>query len=608
MNNQHISKPLLCTLLFSFLCAGAIVSAHAAAQGIAVRVENPTRYTVYFDEDQRIEKNASGTVRLFTEGGALSRGFDISYAIPLSDTVDIFCKGDRRTIRENQNTLTITEPNIQENYGTFLAIQNKADSAITFISGGTVNQFVEQKGSPAQGNHLARTALCEFSPGKTAVFDISEAGAEGHKIQESLKDAPLALPQPLQKNHLYTFAYTARGAELIDARPLHRVGEGAWTKPILKATGVMPVTGADNVTHFFAVVGGELFRYTYDSAGNAQATGAPVPSGKGFSVTDAAPAPGGFLVAGYEKEKYTYTPVARIVGNDGVTRRVLHESDAYASARYLCAAPKDSTTWLLAGDGAQNGSQDSTAYARLVRDENGSLTVLWERGGKDFAEKDSSAHGVQYGDIKSAAYDKKRDCWVITGEYIEKDLATGKIDVTGAYLARINGSGVPEMLDSFDGMTFYKVLVDAQGTYFLAGEEKKKKETYAALIRIQYAESGSQRWKLSNQPASHSYYYTAFLDSAKNQIILAGTQGAKKDSGQGGIPFIDAADAAEERLIWREQLSAGNAPAFKGVNLITAFAPGPDYGFVLALSGLASGSLGEPWIIARINSQGKFFQ
>jgi len=195
------------------------------ASPVTITINNPTCYNVYFDEKQLIEKYSNGTVTLYIEGGMLSREFDIWYELPLSSNVPLYIKGDHRTFRENQTTFTINEPQITENYGTFILIKNRAGNAITFWTGGTVNPLLEQRGTPSQHNILRASDKREFSPGETAVFDIGrDTRHDDYFIRDSRVDVPFEVPSPLNRNYLYVFEYSANSITQTDSRPLTEAG------------------------------------------------------------------------------------------------------------------------------------------------------------------------------------------------------------------------------------------------------------------------------------------------------------------------------------------------------------------------------------------------
>ncbi|MDR2922740.1 MAG: hypothetical protein LBU85_05300 [Treponema sp.] len=344
----------------------------------------------------------------------------------------------------------------------------------------------------------------------------------------------------------------------------------------------MPFAAAGNEICLFVFTDKNITRHVYDSAGNIKTS---VQSKDGFTITYAAAVKDGFFAAGYERNGRNYKPRARVLAADGVLRRELPESNDYESASFYTAAQKDANTWLFAGNGVKNGYFGAAAYARLVRDEGSNLTAVKEWGGIDFPE---------CRDIKSAVYSHIHDCWFVTGEKTEP--------FNGSYLARINNDGTIQIIDSFEEKYFLKILIDDNGGIYLAGEEQKSNETFAALVK--YNADGKKIWQFLNQPPSHSCYYTAVFDDKESRIVLAGTLQAKDQYAAGGKPFIEAVGMADGSPVWREIFSD---PEFDKTALASAVIPAPDYGYVLALSGGVGNDYKDkpPFKIARINSQGK---
>jgi hypothetical protein len=563
---------------------------------LVLTVDNPTGFTVYFDGGQKAAGKSGGTtVSLAVEDATLTGGFDILYEIPLSDTVRLFCKGDHKTIREKQTTFTVGEPAITENYGTYIKITNRVNNAISFYNGPEAVPGWEQQGGPVAGNYMARTSQREFSKDETPIFRIElNSRHDGYVIRDSREYVPLALPPQVKRNYLYSFEYSSHGAELIDARPLNRIGESAWVA-IIPARGTMPLAAAGDRLSLFAPADRGLIRYDFDSVGKG---GNPVGSGDAFDITFAARAAGGFFIAGYETDGRDYRPVARIHKEDGTQMSSLPPSARpdCRTAYFLNAASKDGAAWLAVGGGGDNLGH--TAYVRLVHGEGGILTARWELAGNDFDTKDPQ---VTCGPVKAAVYDAAGDRWLVTGGAIEFDSL--RRPVTGSYVAAISGSGTVQYIDtSFTGVAFNNILLDAAGACYLAGEEQRGNETLAALVKINAG--GGQAWRFSGPLPSHSYYQAAVLYGENNRIVLGGVMRADTRGGGGGLPFVQAVDMADGTSLWLNPLSD---PALGGASLVTGICPAPDYGFALALSGIANDIYAEPFAIARINSQGMLF-
>jgi hypothetical protein len=571
------------------------------AQAARLRVENPTCYNVYFERRQKIDKNSNGTITLYTESGTVSSGFDIWYEIPLTGDVPLYVRGDHRTIRENQNSLTITEPKITENYGRYLVIKNNADNAITLRDGGEIIPLVEQRGIPSSENLIIRTDKREFSPGETAVFDLTRSyGSGDFYINDSGKNIPISIPQPLQRNYLYSFTFDGSTVTPTDSRPLHRAGENGWSRQIPEANAPLSPVAVDGEIHIFAPGEINLFRYVFDSSGKIKEQ---IHCGDSFEITFSALYKNNFFIAGYQIERALNIPVIRIQGMDGTLRSLLTPStrNEYRSA-FLNTAANNGNTWLVAGgaDTGVNHVDAFAAYVRLVSDNGTALTAEWELGKADFDSAQNQS--IKCGEIISAVYDSSQNRWLITGKNLEFD--SMQKPVVGSYFAVIGNDGKIQKIDtSFKGMTFNKLLVDSKGNYYLAGEEQRGNETLAVIIK--YSSEGERLWQLSNSPMANSYYQDFIFNNENNQIILGGTMKAADEKGNRGVPFIEALNVETGNLLWREELSSSE---FHLTSLVTAIVPAPDYGFALTLCGIDRGYIDQPYIIARVNTQGKLLK
>jgi hypothetical protein len=209
--------------------------------------------------------------------------------------------------------------------------------------------------------------------------------------------------------------------------------------------------------------------------------------------------------------------------------------------------------------------------------------------------------GPKCGTVKDAVFDGNR--WLLVGDVIEQE-RQGNL-VKGSYMAEINAAGEIQKTDfSFPGFSFNRLLLESGGSTaggeavrYLAGEEQWVGETRAILVK--YDPRGREMWRFTNHPG-HSFYQDAVLDGENGQIVLVGTLGAGDETGTGGRPFIEGVNLETGALLWREELSA-----LKGAVLVTGIVKAPDYGFVLALSGMDNGAYGSPFMTVRVNARGR---
>ncbi|MDR0710376.1 MAG: hypothetical protein LBF77_09950 [Spirochaetaceae bacterium] len=479
-----------------------------------------------------------------------------------------------------------------------------ASAYIVFTNNGNGGVYLSRNGSSSRMTGINFTdAKSNVNTGETLVYRENPRELQSFTVRPGTIGFSAAVWRP---GYIYSFSFDGSGVSLIDARPLHRIGESAWVKTIPDARGTMPLAAADGRLYLFAPTDRGLTRYDFDSAGNAGTPpGNGGPNGDAFDITFAARSAAGFFIAGYETDGRSYRPIARIYHKeDGALMSSLAPSARRdcRSAYFLTAAPKDDipkdgALWLAAGGGGDLAGH--TAYVRLVHEEDGALTVLWELAGNDFDTKDPA---VKCGPVKAAAYDSGRDRWLVSGETIEFDSL--RRPVPGSYIAGISNGGIIAYIDTtFKGMSVNKITVDAAGDWYLAGEERRENETLAVLLK--FGADGGRLWQVSGSPPAHSYYEDAALDGENNRIVLGGVMRAANVSGSGGLPFVQAVDTADGTNLWLEPLSD---PALDGAVLVTGICRAPDYGFAVALSGIAGGSYAKPFMIARINSQGALFR
>jgi len=480
---------------------------------------------------------------------------------------------------EDQNII-IETPGAFEEKNSYIVFTNNGNTGGLYLSDTRISRLNCIHKHAKDNINQNETEIFQINPGNKKLYISGAVNLEISEIR-------------FQPSCVYYFTYSTNKATLTDARPLHRIGESSWVKTIDNTTGIMPLVKNNNI-HLFASTGKNIIRYVYDSAGNDNKTKS-INNGDGFTTTYISSVNDGFIVAGYEElGKNKYKPHAHITGEDGVLRRALSEPVGYESARYFNTAQKDNT-WLFVGDSVKNGSVGSTAYARLARDDGNKLIVINEWGESSFPKSKDNGK-PQCGNIKAAAYNTKMSCWLITGEIINENY-------TGFYLAQINNDKTIQLLDSFKEMEFYKILIDDNGMIYLAGQEEKENKVFAVLVKWDAKEKII--WRLNDQPSANSFYYDAILNTENKNIVLAGTMQAKDEYGEDGTPFIEAIDLINEKLLWREVLSDS---FFNKTNLVTALTFAPDYGYVLALSGIEDGVIRKPFKVARINSQGKFLK
>ncbi|MDR2634324.1 MAG: hypothetical protein LBC51_12000 [Treponema sp.] len=545
----------------------------------SVAVHNPTVFNIRIDH-QLVEKNKDRTLELPVYENELSAGFDITYEIPLSASVSLFCKGDTQTVRKEQTSIQIKAPVLDEDYGCYVSITNKAHTGVAFVNGNSRIPGLEQR-----GDYAVPGSRYEFAPHETAVYKID---GDFIAVRDGKQEHPLGIPQ-IRQNYLYRYEYRTGGPVMIDARPLRRAGEAGWVKTFASANyPLLPVQGKGNEEGVlvFASTGQKTSLYSFDSDGTA---------GETYSREDRSvdiPAlmrteDECLLLAGYQYNGAVYTPFAQKQSVEGMVQWVLPPSTRpdCRSAYFTTLAPKYAGMWLLAG-GADSGVNSGSAYRpyiREIRDTGAGFESLWELAPGDFDPR--------CGAVKAAVYDALHKVWYVTGALLGAE--------TGAYICVIADGRILGTDTSLEQFSFSAICAGNEG-YYLAGEEQKPNgEVYAALLH--YNAGGKRLWQQTAQVKSHSYYQAALMDSEHNQLVLAGTMNAGSANGKGGTPFMQAVNPENGTPLWLQEL---HDPAFERTALVYRMIKAPDYGYVLSLTGMGDTFYEKPFVAARVNARG----
>jgi hypothetical protein len=525
------------------------------ARRLSLTVENPTRFTIYFDGNQWVEKKSRGTVILYIEDATLSRGFDIRYEIPLSGSVSLYPIGDHRTIRD-QASFTVNEPHLIDRYGPYLKITNRANNAISFYTNGTVNPSWEQKGSPLN-DYITWTDKREFSRDETVIFDIGrDFNHDAYFIRDTRRNVPLVLPQRTEKNYIYEYEYTPQGIVFTDARPLHRIGEPSWNRLIPDAVSALEITETpekDRSTLLTALSGNRFIQYTLDQEGGIQ-----------------------------NREAWT------VGGNEYIDLRTAAASGE--PGRFIAAGGADSF----------EGAFSDPPYTAWIGALGDNASLLWETDLGRFETEDLN----RYGPVQSLARDPGGDRYRFCGDLIAWD-SPGENPLPESYMGSFRiaeGRGLVEDPPVIlEGLSLTHISCGRDGGFYITG---KRWANGRAAALVQSRDSGGRLlWEISPPLPGNSWYRCAAVDEDGGRIILAGTLGAPSPAGGGGRPFIQALALGDGAVQWLRILEED---VFSNMNAAAAVAKAAEYGYAITLSPVSGGRETGPFMAARVNEAGRY--
>jgi hypothetical protein len=556
-----------------------------------VTVSNQTLFDIEIIDDARIIPHGEERlISLPVFSGALNDGYQVWYRVNLLE--DIFIKlrrPENSIIPDSQRKVLIDSPDF-------------VSPDVYLILANNTNQVISLKSEKGYLNYLVRLEAAKqygpsvyIEPDKRQLYEIP-SGLNTLTVEADQYKTVSFPPFAFRPGFIYSFVYDGVSVAPADARPLRRLGERAWASTVQAAAPLIPLgVHGDTISALAASADGASL-YAWNSRGRAET---PIRlAGDAFEILSASSLEDGAVLAAGREKAPGGKAAAVLFNQDGTVRGVLAPSGR-RDARYggyLTAARVDERTWLLAGGGREIPYNQYGALLTLVREDNGKLSAAWELSGEDFSEK--TPPGQACGEVVSALYDEHRERYLVIGRNIEFDSL--KNPVTGSYLAEITRAGRIQTITAFKGILFHKIVMDANGAYYLAGEEERGNESYGVVLK--YGAEGGQVWKAAAQPKSHSYYTDAIMNDESGALVLGGTLNAGSESGEGGFPFIEEIDSDTGSLRWREEY---REKTVNGTSLVTGIIPAPDYGYALALSGVAGGGYGEPYMLVRVNSRGK---
>jgi hypothetical protein len=570
----------------------------------SVKIFNNTDVDIEFiDETRLIPRRSEKTVLIPEPSGYLNSGFKVYYHLELVNGIYVSVPRTENIIISPEqdaappiNSVTI---DFQES---FLVLQNNSKETITLNQDSDATVYINPLAKLQPGRIWRESPY--LKPGSQGLYD-KLTNENSFLIETDMYKRIPFNPATVKPSSLYVYSFDGASVTLLDERPLRRIGENAWVKtmaeaggrPVLLGGGVITVLVPENQTTGL---------YSFDSTGHEQ--GLPVSMGEGFTLRAAIPPQeDAVLLAGHAESGGDYSPVVRLYAGNGALRSSLVPSELpeHYSAFFLTAAQKDTGFWLAAGGAGDLKGAGYGAYLRMIRETGAGLVCEWELGPGDFNAE--TPEGEVCHEVISVAYDKNRDRWLLAGYY--ENMRTGQ---SGAYVAEVSGPGrIQNINAACTNMEFNTIVLDDAGSRYLAGQEYKGNDNYAVLIK--YGADGKEQWRQKSQPPACSWYQDAMADEANRRIVLCGTVRAGAEDGRGGEPFIEAVDMETGALLWREDAETwrrDNTPLSADISktaLALRVAPAPDYGYALILSALEKGETQKPYILVRVNSQGKLY-
>jgi hypothetical protein len=213
-------QPLLLVLLASCASASGGKGGQTAVNVFTITVVNNSRFDIELIDDTRVvPARAEKALTLPRYTGELDDGYSLAYRVRLLDGVYIkILRGENIVVSPDQKTLVVENAEFDADE-TFIALQNNSVHTVKLRSGTDYRAALEQA---VDGRRQYGSA--NIAAGASALFDGIPPRAALYVESDSYRPAPFP-PVAFKRGSLYAFAFDGESVTLIDARPLHAIGE-----------------------------------------------------------------------------------------------------------------------------------------------------------------------------------------------------------------------------------------------------------------------------------------------------------------------------------------------------------------------------------------------
>jgi hypothetical protein len=546
--------------------------------GFSIEIDNPTFFNITID-NQELSARTKDTVKIIhVYNNELSSGYDITYEVSLNNSIpSLFCKGDNIKIRKEQTSVIINTPVLKDNYGCYIVIKNKANSAIGFGIP-TGNSFTT---IPAVIRKSESDPRYEFSSNETAIYQLDNNTTSTSKY--AIKDGKnniLFNSLEIKKNYIYEYEYSVGKLIFIDARPLTRIGEPTWSR---KTDGV-PVFAEYGDRSIKVIASAETINaVTLNAAGEEINKTDNKTNGSNAVISGVAKTEDAYITAGYTAGNLPRSIVEKRSLDDVlvwtipfVQKKGVFYTKLYTLAQKDQKDQKNKNTYLAAGTAGSNGMDDG-AYIMEISDKETRGEILWE-----LTPEDSKSRNWKT--IWTASYNAKNDTYILAGDCGKDTTFVGFVDSSG----HIKGKDV--VINNF---LVSQIVSDADDAFYVMGQEFRSGKSYAIVRK--YDITGKMLWQQTSQLKEDALYQCAVFD--EDAVVLGGVMNAADEFGSKGVPFLQSIDGKTGNELWIESIKD-----IPNVNIVTGLQKAVDYGFIATLA--KAENMGNARII-RLNARGK---
>ena len=554
-------------------------------------VVNNSRFAVTIDgKSIRPEETINNAFPL--HDSELYDGWGVYYTVLLTKNV-FYEHKEKIQITDRQQTVVIANPVQNERISeTYIIVKNASKQSIQLTNGlGTIFPCC------LEGRINTREAKHEhnIAPGRIAVHEIlkPQEALSSVKVCVSVgrKNYPLTDNTFLRPGYVYTYRFDGKQTVKEDERPLLKTGEPLWRQEDAGGVTVSKLISTQESAFFYAVgkvqkkdTNGNLYEAGFvqcvDCNGKERWTHSFDEIGCDAALYDGITLDSGGLLAVGHTIGAVQNGLVLLYSSDGV---LLHTQKIAISSGFESVTPLLDGSFLLTGfDG-----EDHLIFGK-VHIEKSVIRYAPFPASLPLAESEYITNALPL-------YDAQSKTFFICCNMLDAETELPLPSVLFAITEDGKAKRIPLQHVIKSVAAFRR---DAHGILYIGGESGTAEHSTAMVITVDAAQNRQN--VLYTGGAPYAYIADMQLNEKSGELIIAGTEKAADNFGNGGMPFFKSLALASGKELW----TAGYSD--KTYELLSSFTPCPDYGFIAQFTAVNDdGEYSPPLCTARLSATGK---
>ena len=518
-------------------------------------------------------------------------GWFVNYTIPLTSSV-FYEYQNKIQITDKQQTVSITNPDNKMIPETYIIVKNTSRQSIQLTNGlGTIFACC------LDGCINTREVKLEHNTpsDKTVVYEILKPreSLSAVKVYVSVgrKNYPLMDNTSLQPGFVYTYVFDGKKIVKEDERPLLKIGEPLWKQSGADGVSVSKLISAPAGDIFYAV--GKVRKKDangnpYDAGfiqcternGTERWTHFFEETGCDSAVYDSIVLENGDLLAAGHTSGDVQSGLLLLYSSGGV---LLNTQKITGSSGFESVTPLSGGTFLVTGF----DSNDKLIFGK-VHIEKSVICYAPFSALLPFAETEFVTRVI-------SLYDNRTKTLFVCCNLLDMET---ELSLPSALFALAEDGAAKRIPLKYVIKSVATVRQDANGILYIGGETGTAEHSTAMIVTVDAAQNKQAAFYTGGAP--YAYIADMQLNEKSGELIIAGTEKAADNFGNGGMPFFKSLALASGKELW----TAGYSD--KTYELLSSFISCTDYGFIATFTAIdENGKYSPPLCTVRLSATGK---